>query len=142
GFRRNSAAGVVIFAATVSSDPASRGVMMTRIATATAVVLGLLSACPLVRLSAQSLRVPYQTFTLPNGLQVIVHEDHSVPVVAVNTCYHVGSSDEKPGRTGFAHLFDHIRFMGSKHGPTGKFARLSGAGGRHHDGATPEGGTS
>ena len=58
---------------------------MTRIATATAVVLGLLSACPLVRLSAQSLRVPYQTFTLPNGLQVIVHEDHSVPVVAVRS---------------------------------------------------------
>jgi len=50
---------------------------MTRIATATAVVLGLLSACPPVRLPAQSLRVPYQAFTLPNGLQVIVHEDHS-----------------------------------------------------------------
>ena len=64
---------------------------MTRIATATAVVLGLLSACPPVRLPAQSLRVPYQAFTLPNGLQVIVHEDHSVPVVAVNTWYHVGS---------------------------------------------------
>jgi len=75
-------------------------------------------------LSAQSLRVPYQTFTLPNGLQVIVHEDHSVPVVAVNTWYHVGSSDEKPGRTGFAHLFEHIMFMGSQHVPTGEFDRL------------------
>ena len=97
---------------------------MTRIATATAVVLGLWSACPPVRLSAQSLRVPYQTFTLPNGLQVIVHEDHSVPVVAVNTWYHVGSSDEKPGRTGFAHLFEHIMFMGSQHVPTGEFDQI------------------
>src|SRR2546427_11785475 len=78
--------------------------MMARIAAATAVLLGLLCARPAGHLSAQSLRVPYQTFTLPNGLQVIVHEDHSVPVVAVNTWYHVGSSDEKPGRTGFAHL--------------------------------------
>ena len=111
---------------------------MTRIATATAVVLGLLSACPLVRLSAQSLRVPYQTFTLPNGLQVIVHEDHSVPVVAVNTWYHVGSSDEKPGRTGFAHLFEHIMFMGSQHVPTGEFDRLLEAAGADNNGSTTE----
>src|SRR2546422_7091970 len=127
-----------VSAATVSSDPASRGVMMTRIATATAVVLGLLSACPLVRLPAQSLRVPYQTFTLPNGLQVIVHEDHSVPVVAVNTWYHVGSSDEKPGRTGFAHLFEHIMFMGSQHVPTGEFDRLLEAAGADNNGSTTE----
>jgi zinc protease len=50
---------------------------------------------------------------------VIVHEDHSVPVVAVNTWYHVGSADERPGRTGFAHLFEHIMFKGSQHVPTG-----------------------
>ena len=111
---------------------------MTRIATATAVVLGLLSACPPLRLSAQSLRVPYQTFTLPNGLQVIVHEDHSVPVVAVNTWYHVGSSDEKPGRTGFAHLFEHIMFMGSQHVPTGEFDRLLEAAGADNNGSTTE----
>ncbi len=111
---------------------------MTRIATATAVLLGLWSACPPVRLSAQSLRVPYQTFTLPNGLQVIVHEDHSVPVVAVNTWYHVGSSDEKPGRTGFAHLFEHIMFMGSQHVPTGEFDRLLEAAGGDNNGSTTE----
>src|SRR5207244_12326075 len=74
----------------------------------------------------------------PNGLQVIVHEDHSVPVVAVNTWYHVGSSDEKPGRTGFAHLFEHIMFMGSQHVPTGEFDRLLEAAGADNNGSTTE----
>src|SRR2546428_13618773 len=96
---------------------------------------------PTGRLSAQSLRVPYQTFTLPNGLQVIVHEDHSVPVVAVNMWYHVGSSDEKPGRTGFAHLFEHIMFMGSQHVPTGEVDRLLEAAGAGNNGPTTEGRT-
>src|SRR5437762_11990935 len=112
--------------------------MMARIASATAVALGLLCARPPVRLPAQGLRVPYQTFTLPNGLQVIVHEDHSVPVVAVNMWYHVGSSDEKPGRTGFAHLFEHIMFMGSQHVPTGEFDRLLEAAGADNNGSTTE----
>ena len=111
---------------------------MSRIATAAAVVLAALSVHPPVALSAQSLRVPYQTFTLPNGLQVLVHEDHSVPVVAVNTWYHVGSSDEKPGRTGFAHLFEHIMFMGSQHVPTGEFDRLLEAAGGDNNGSTTE----
>src|SRR5438067_13705749 len=75
---------------------------MPRISSATAVALGLLCARPPVPLSAQALRVPYQTFTLPNGLQVIVHEDHSVPVVAVNTWYGVGSSDGGRGGGGVA----------------------------------------
>src|SRR3989449_11218125 len=112
--------------------------MMPRITTAVAVVLGVLSAHPPVSLSAQSLRVPYQTFTLPNGLQVLVHEDHSVPVVAVNTWYHVGSSDEKPGRTGFAHLFEHIMFMGSQHVPTGGVDRLPESAGGDNNGSTTE----
>jgi zinc protease len=111
---------------------------MPRLATATALVLGLLCAHLSVPLSAQSLRVPYQTFTLPNGLQVIVHEDHSVPVVAVNSWYHVGSSDEQPGRTGFAHLFEHIMFMGSQHVPTGEFDRLLEAAGADNNGSTTE----
>src|SRR6266542_3584561 len=112
--------------------------MMPRISSASAVVLGLLCARPPVHLSAQALRVPYQTFTLPNGLQVIVHEDHSVPVVAVNTWYHVGSADERPGRTGFAHLFEHIMFMGSQHVPTGEFDRLLEAAGADNNGSTTE----
>lgn len=61
------------------------------------------------------LTVPYELFRLPNGLTVILHEDHSVPQVAVNVWYHVGSAREKPGRTGFAHLFEHLMFEGSGH---------------------------
>ena len=111
---------------------------MRNIATATAALLGLLTARPSDRLSAQSLRVPYQTFTLPNGLQVLLHEDHSVPLVAVNMWYHVGSADEKPGRTGFAHLFEHIMFMGSQHVPTGEFDKLLEATGGDNNASTAE----
>ncbi|MGG7607365.1 M16 family metallopeptidase [Massilia sp. BKSP1R2A-1] len=57
--------------------------------------------------------VPYTKFTLKNGLTVLVHEDHKTPVVAINTWYHVGSKNEKPGKTGFAHLFEHLMFSGS-----------------------------
>ena len=57
----------------------------------------------------------YTQFTLPNGLHVILHEDHSVPIVTVNMWYRVGSARERPGRTGFAHLFEHLMFMGSGH---------------------------
>jgi len=67
------------------------------------------------------LQVKYSTFTLANGLRVILHEDHSVPLVTVNTWYHVGSANERPGRTGFAHLFEHLMFMGSGHAPYGLF---------------------
>ncbi len=58
--------------------------------------------------------IPYQRFVLGNGLTLIVHEDHKAPIVAVNVWYHVGSKDEKPGRTGFAHLFEHLMFNGSE----------------------------
>ena len=57
--------------------------------------------------------IPYTKFVLSNGLTVLVHEDHKTPVVAVNTWYHVGSKNEKPGKTGFAHLFEHLMFSGS-----------------------------
>jgi hypothetical protein len=63
-------------------------------------------------------------YTLANGLEVILHEDHSAPVVAVNTYFKVGSADEQRGRTGFAHLFEHIMFMGSQHVPVGAFDQL------------------
>ena len=58
--------------------------------------------------------IPYTKFVLPNGLTVLVHEDHKAPIVAVNTWYHVGSKNEKTGRTGFAHLFEHLMFSGSE----------------------------
>jgi zinc protease len=59
--------------------------------------------------------IPYQKFVLDNGLILLVHEDHKAPIVAVNVWYHVGSAKEKPGRTGFAHLFEHLMFGGSEH---------------------------
>jgi zinc protease len=58
--------------------------------------------------------IPYQKYVLPNGLRLIVHEDHKSPIVAVDVWYHVGSKDERPGRTGFAHLFEHLMFNGSE----------------------------
>jgi zinc protease len=70
---------------------------------------------------ASKLEVEYSTFTLANGLRVILHEDHTVPVATVNTWYHVGSARELSGRTGFAHLFEHLMFMGSGHVPPGEF---------------------
>src|SRR4029077_1168080 len=61
--------------------------------------------------------IPFQKFVLENGLTVIVHEDHKAPIVAINVWYHVGSKNEKPGKTGFAHLFEHLMFGGSEHSP-------------------------
>src|ERR1700752_549813 len=84
--------------------------------------------------SAQSkLDVSYTQFKLPNGLTVILHEDHSVPLVTVNMWYHVGSARELPKRTGFAHLFEHLMFMGSGHVKPGEFdSWLEGAGGQNN----------
>jgi zinc protease len=62
----------------------------------------------------QKVDIPYQKFTFDNGLTLIVHEDHKAPIVAFNVWYHVGSKNEKPGRTGFAHLFEHLMFNGSE----------------------------
>jgi zinc protease len=58
--------------------------------------------------------IPYTRYVLPNGLTLIVNEDHKAPIVAFNVWYHVGSKDERPGRTGFAHLFEHLMFNGSE----------------------------
>ena len=58
--------------------------------------------------------IPFEQFTLPNGLRVVVHTDRKAPVVAVNIWYHVGSKNELPGRTGFAHLFEHLMFQSSE----------------------------
>ena len=74
--------------------------------------------------------IPYTKITLDNGLDVIVHEDSQVPMVAVNLWYHVGSKNERPGRTGFAHLFEHLMFEGSAHHDHGYFEPLQRAGGQ------------
>jgi zinc protease len=73
-------------------------------------------------------KIPFTKQTLPNGLDVIVHEDHHAPLVAVSVWYHVGSKNERPGRTGFAHLFEHLMFEGSAHQPHGYFEPLQQAG--------------
>ncbi len=75
------------------------------------------------------MQIPYSKRTLSNGLDVIVHEDHQLPMVAVNVWYHVGSKNEQPGSTGFAHLFEHLMFEGSEHHDHGYFPPLQRAGG-------------
>jgi zinc protease len=72
--------------------------------------------------------LPYTRQTLPNGLDVLVHEDRDVPIVALNVWYHVGSKNERPGRTGYAHLFEHLMFEGSQHYDRGYFHPLQDAG--------------
>lgn len=90
-------------------------------------------------LSAQSqIKIPYTRHVLPNGLNIILHEDHSTPTVTVNTWFHVGSGYEKPGRTGFAHLFEHLMFMGSGHVADGEFDKLLEAAGAENNGSTTE----
>ena len=81
------------------------------------ILLALLAVLP-------PLALPSQTRTLDNGLVVIVSSDHGAPGVAVDLRYHVGSKDEEPGRTGFAHLFEHLMFMGARHVPYPKFDTL------------------
>src|ERR1700730_15699828 len=88
---------------------------------------------PAMAQSARPIELGYTQFTLPNGLHVILHEDHSVPVVSVDVWYHVGSAREVSGRTGFAHLFEHLMFMGSGHVKPGEFDEwLEGAGGTNN----------
>jgi len=86
-----------------------------------------------------TLTVPFTQFTLPNGLHVILHEDHTVPLATVNVWYHVGSAREKPGRTGFAHLFEHLMFEGSAHVKEGEFdTRLEAAGATNNGSTEPD----
>ena len=82
------------------------------------------------------LDVSYTQFTLPNGLHVILHEDHTVPLATVNVWYDVGSAREKTGRTGFAHLFEHLMFMGSGHVKYGAFDQLLEAAGGTNNAST------
>jgi zinc protease len=81
--------------------------------------------------------IAFEKYTLANGLEVILSEDHRLPLVAVNLWYHVGPANEEPGRTGFAHLFEHMMFQGSKHVPGDQhFKRLEGAGASSINGTT------
>ena len=85
---------------------------------------------------ADKIEIPYEKFVLPNGLTLLVHEDHKAPIVAVNVWYHVGSKNEKPGKSGFAHLFEHLMFNGSENFNDDYFQALERIGGTDLNGTT------
>jgi zinc protease len=102
-----------------------------RILPMAAVALGVVALASTAQ--AQALNIPFTKTTLPNGLVVILSEDHAVPEVVVNVTYGVGSRMEKQGRTGFAHLFEHLMFMGTRRAPHGAFdSSMEAAGGRNN----------
>ncbi len=86
--------------------------------------------------SVDDIDISYQEYTLDNGLRLIVHEDHKAPIVAVNVWYHVGSKNEKPGKSGFAHLFEHLMFNGSENFNDDYFQALERIGGTDLNGTT------
>jgi zinc protease len=100
----------------------------------------MLASCALFAATAAAAQgippLTHERYTLDNGLTVILHEDRSTPMVAVNVWYHVGSGDEKQGRTGFAHLFEHVMFMGSQHVPERAFDQWLEAAGANNNGST------
>jgi zinc protease len=130
---RRTARGALRRAALALGAGAAR-VLVARALVALALVVP--AAAPAAAQDAGIPRLAYEKYTLPNGLEVILHEDRSVPLVAVNTWYKVGSGDEKVGRTGFAHLFEHILFMGSQHVPVGAFDQWLEAAGAGNNGST------
>ena len=81
-----------------------------------------LSSCK--KAPEDKLSINYEKYVMPNGLQVILHTDHSDPMISYAIMYHVGSSREIPGKTGFAHLFEHLLFGGSENVPTGTFDKI------------------
>ena len=107
-----------------------------RVAAASLVLLSLCGFVLQAQAPAPLLEVPYTQFTLPNGLTVILHRDTTVPIVSVNIWYHVGSANERSGRTGFAHLFEHLMFEGSKNVAEGQFDLLLEAAGGSNNGST------
>ncbi|MFT3763721.1 MAG: pitrilysin family protein [Pseudoxanthomonas sp.] len=93
-------------------------------------------SAPSAHAAAAEADIPYEQFTLPNGLRVIVHTDRKAPIVAVNIWYHVGSKDEPAGRSGFAHLFEHLMFNGSENAPGEFFTPFEQAGATDMNGTT------
>ena len=100
-----------------------------------------LALCALLTTSAASAAedefdIPYDEFVLENGLRVIVHEDHKAPIVSTTIWYHVGSKNENPGKTGFAHLFEHLMFNGSENHNAEYFTPLQEVGATTINGTT------
>jgi zinc protease len=106
--------------------------------------LAWLSAAPLAQAprtaaappASDLIKIPFETYALSNGLTVILSVDHTTPTVAVDVWYHVGSKNERPGRTGFAHLFEHVMFTGSRHVPYGLHDKLTEGVGGSNNGTT------
>jgi predicted Zn-dependent peptidase len=97
----------------------------------------LLAAVP-AALRGQAGQISYEAFTLPNGLRVLYSEDHSTPIVSVDVWYNAGSRNERPGRSGFAHLFEHMMFEGSAHVKKGEHFQLISRAGGSENGSTAE----
>src|SRR6476469_6463388 len=108
---------------------------MLRIASLIALAVSAVNAQP-TKSGAVSINIPFERVTLPNGLNVILAPDHTVPQVAVDVWYHVGSKNELTGRTGFAHMFEHVMFTGSAHVPYGMHDRLTEGVGGSNNGST------
>jgi zinc protease len=102
------------------------------------ILAGLLAAPSAMAQNPAGIDIPYKKFVLGNGLTLLVHEDRKAPIVAVNVWYHVGSKNEKPGRTGFAHLFEHLMFNGSEHFNDDYFKVLERLGATDLNGTTNE----
>jgi predicted Zn-dependent peptidase len=98
-------------------------------------IAGNVAPAPVADLVAK-VDIPYEQFTLSNGLRVVVHTDRKAPIVAVSIWYHVGSKDEPAGKTGFAHLFEHLMFNGSEHAPGDYFAPMKQIGATDMNGTT------
>jgi len=110
-----------------------------RLLTALALAAGVIVQHPAgtsAQAGAAGIKIPHETYTLPNGLTVILSVDHTTPTVAVDVWYHVGSKNEVPGRTGFAHLFEHVMFTGSGHVPYGTHDQLTEGVGGENNGTT------
>lgn len=108
-------------------------------AAAAAFVIGLaVLAAPFLAAQTSKVDIPFQKFVLDNGLTLIVHEDHKAPIVAFNVWYHVGSKNEKPGKTGFAHLFEHLMFNGSENYNDDYFKPMQKVGATDLNGTTSE----
>lgn len=102
-----------------------------RVFTSLLVLVALMTTIASAQKGEQLPPIKIKQVTLKNGLRVIMHEDRSTPIVAVNIWYHVGSKNEVVGRTGFAHLFEHLMFQGSKNYDNDYFKPLSGSGREH-----------
>src|SRR3954469_9645870 len=93
-------------------------------------------AQPVNLVNPAGINIPYKRYVLDNGLRLIVHEDHKAPIASVNVWYHVGSKNEKLGKSGFAHLFEHLMFNGSEHYNFDYFKALEAVGATDLNGTT------